>query len=267
MEETDKQYRLKNSIVNDKILLLDAVEKEKELSEEQYGTHKEYHTRLSAWYKSVECFLNDIMTGESEIGVEQFRKIVFATNFDMNKIEDLARLRENPLYKRVLGLLAFEQLNVLEEELYDKYANNWEYYELLFDFDNIGNTFTYNGKKIKAVKVMEELGAERDVLLKGVNNLEKIGKLSKDESLKYQELIFHIYEYYESLAVGEQMIIPKFSDRDYKKMEQKVERYHISIEDQFFELIRNNKKEFEIIQKLQQEYYERAHEGNSRTRK
>ncbi len=63
-KEKNSQSKLKKSIINDKILLRQASEKEKELSQDRYGTYNQYHEKLSNWYKNIECFLDDIMIGE-----------------------------------------------------------------------------------------------------------------------------------------------------------------------------------------------------------
>ena len=251
------QSNLKNGIINDKILLREAAETEQKLSEKQYATHVKYHKDLAEWYRAMELFLNEIVTGTADIDLEAFKEKLPNITLSFDQIEDIIQLRNNPLYKRVLGLAAIQQLYDLEDDLYDKY-DTLDNLRLEFDVDNKGKTFTYNGRKITAVKTPEELGAEIESLASRVNTLKEVGAITEEESQKYQKSLFHIYEYYVSIAEGEQLSFPKLSDNEYEKMKEKVNTNNISIEKQLFELIRNKRLEFNTIQNMQQEYYERT---------
>ena len=234
--------KVNSIIISEKLLLKRAIEREEELSKDIDGSYTKYHSHLASWYKNIETYLDEIIGVEAN-NEEEFIEKVSSIDFTNEQIENLIQLKNTPLYKKAIGMEAFEEV----EELQD-----------IFDYEihNMGNTFVYKEKKVVALKTSEELEEEEAFISDKLYQLFQENQISKEEWQDYQRKIFYIYEYFVSEAEGELLFAPRISNSQYKKMEQTTKISNISFGEQLAILIKENREQFKEVQRMQQEYYE-----------
>ena len=249
----NKNITFKTNVIKDKLLLHDAVEMEKQECKGEYASYIKYHSEQAIWYKNIENYLDELITGHEDATTDEFIECIYNMDFSLDIIEDIIGLKNNPLFKKAVGIAAIKNIEELEDYIYDYF----EEYDDDFSINNKGQTFNYYGRKVKAVKTSEELGVEVANLAEKINLLKDQGIISDTKVQEFQKLLFDIYEYYLSVSNGEQLDFPKISDKEYKTLEKEAYYQNISMERQLMNLIRNNKNEFKDIQNMQQEYYEK----------
>ena len=266
--ESVNQERLKRSIINDKILLREASSYEQALSEEEYSNYRKYHTDFAGWYKNIECFLDDIIFGKPRnreellmltsgegVEVEQFKKRIDEDSLTLDQIDEIAGLRTNPLYKRVLGLTALQKTDELLDYIYDHLG-------LDLDLTSNGEDFYYQGKMVTAKKTPEEIAHDIQVIREKIDLLRKYNKITEEERKRYQGILYHIYEYYVSISDGEQIQFPKISDKKYTEMRQEASKHNLQMEKIIREYMNSYREEFEKVQALQRSFYQRNQQND-----
>ena len=235
-------------MINDKTILREAREKALSKSQERYGTHKKYYAEISNWYNNIELFLNELIMGKDDADINEFIEYLLNTELSTNQIEDYFDLRFNPLYKRVIGMASLQKLYELED-----YISEREDEDLDFEINNEGKTVNYYGKKVSAVKTIDEIGSDITELATKINYLKSKGIVSQEECSTLQKSLFDIYEYYSSITAGEQLSFNKISDAEYSNLEKDAKIHNITMEKRLRDYLREKKQNFDFIQSLQEE--------------
>lgn len=253
--EKINQLNVKKNIINDKNILRESCEKAKEESEKMYTSHRKYYADLSTWYHNIELFLDEIIMGKEEVDTDEFIEYLLNTELNDIQLENYFGLRFNPVYKRVLGMASLQKLYDLEEYISEREEKNLD-----FEISNEGESFDVYGKKVSAVKTIDEIGNDVTKLATKINYLKSKGIVSQEECSTLQKLLFDIYEYYSSISTGEQLSFNKISDKQYSDLEKDAKIRNISVEKRLREYLKEKKQNFELIQSLQEDYYDRNKE-------
>ena len=234
--------KINSIVINEKLLLQRAIARAEELSKDIDESYSRYYSHLAGWYKNIENYLNEIIGIEANNN-DEFIEKVSSMDFTNNQIEDFFQLKNTPLYKKAIGLESLKEVEGIED---------------LLDYDiyNGGETFVYEGRKVIAFKTTEELEDEEKLVIDSLSQLFQEKIISKEECEDYQTKIYYIYEYFMSESEGEQLFAPRLSNSKYREMENNTKIYDIPFSKQLLDVIKENRKKFKEVQKMQQEYYE-----------
>ncbi len=165
-------------------------------------------------------FLNII--GEKELSYEETYNKILNSYISMFDVGRFKVLRQEPYYKRIMGIQSLYKKEKLETCLDIKISNKKE------------DQVSFKNKK--------ELEDELDKYYIRLNRLFMSGIINNNQYMRFKRKLEYIYNYYYSSVLGEQVPFRMLSNEDYYLIEARALNNNCSFEEQFIfenQIIRN----------------------------
>lgn len=227
--------KINQVIMREAVMLMEILKRQYSYREDDYSF---YHSSMLDYYEYIKQSLFSI-TNYSGSKDEDF--IIFIANAPLSnkQIQSLLDLRKEPIYIKAMGEAALLEKRILEKALDYEIHNNGEKFSM--------------GRQ--AVKIPSQLEEEGNLLSSKLDRLCQEGKLDEKKVEFFKGQLFYIYQYYQSIAQGEQIPFKKYPDSFYYKIDQLAKRKGISFLEQFQQTMLTTRFQFEDLQRMQEDYY------------
>ncbi len=199
--------------------------------------YSRYHQQNADWYRSFSDRLNDIL-GFKGYYNDEFLEHMSSIQLSNEQKQELAKLRREPMFKRLMGETALQQKKELETILGGRITSE-------------GMTFADENGATVAVKTEQQLEQELDTYNEQLSKLLSYGALTDGQYNYYNQNLEHIYDYYISRSKGEQLPFRKMTDAQYAQIEQEAQANGIRFEEQMYQATQDLKDDFDEVQELQ----------------
>lgn len=205
----------------------------------EYGdnAYSIYHVRSADWYRSFSSRFNQILgfTGDT---MDEFPNYVSAITLTSEQKKALVELRQEPMFKKLMGETALQHKAELESVLGSKIVSK----DMTFADEN-GATVAAKTE----LQLLQELAAHSITL----DALLDSKSISDEQHDRYTQNLNYIYEYYMSCSKGEQIPFRKMTDDQYERVEQESRKNGISFEEQLSQKNEYLKYDHDRIEELQ----------------
>lgn len=199
--------------------------------------YSEYHSQNSEWYDSFGSRFNQILgfTGQT---IDEFANYVATVNLTQEQRRALAELRREPMFKRLMGEVALQQKEELENVLGVKITSS-------------GMTFAdENGPKV-ATKTEQQLDQELNAYTDRLAELFSSSAITEEQYDSYEQNLDYIYDYYISCSRGEQIPFRRLTNAQYEKIREKAMENGIEFSEQLAKETTDLRYDHEELQELQ----------------
>lgn len=191
---------VKKGIIEEYILILEAIKKEKELekSDEAYSEYhnarqEQYHYFIIKPYVEILGFEGD---------PEQIIRNISTLTLSPEKMNQIRNIRKQPLLVQFKGEAALQRKSELESVLGIKISPN-------------GPTYAFeDGDSVVTIKLEEQLKRELNSCNAKLSELAEQGKITDEQEENYYTLLSNIYDYYMSKSRGEQIPFRRYSNKE-----------------------------------------------------
>ena len=199
--------------------------------------YSEYHSQNSEWYDSFGSRFNQILgfTGQT---IDEFANYVATVNLTQEQRRALAELRREPMFKRLMGEVALQQKEELENVLGVKITSSG----MIFADEN--------GPKV-ATKTEQQLDQELNAYSNKLSELLTSGAITEEQYNEYSQNLDYIYDYFLSRSLGDQIPFRKMTNAQYENLEARALENGISFNEQLVQETMNLRYDHEELQELQ----------------
>ena len=205
----------------------------------QYGdeVYSRYHSQNANWYRSFADRFNSILgfTGRTK---EEFMDFISTIQLSSEQNRELAELRKEPMFKKLMGETALQEKAELEKLLGTKITSE-------------GKTFADENGAMVAIKTEQQLLDELNAYSDKLSELLDDGVITVEQYEKFDQTLDYIYGYYISCSKGENIPFRKISNLQYEQIDQRAIDNGLSFEEQLNKETEDLIYMHEKIQKLQ----------------
>lgn len=225
-------------IVYEAVLIHNAFYKEIEIFPD--SEYSRYHQNNADWFRSFSNRINQILgfTGKT---IEEAIAYYSTIHLTQAHKKALSTLRKEPMFKKLMGEIALQQIDELEDLLGNQITSQ-------------GKSWIVNGKGKTAVKTEQQLDKELNTYSDKLSQLLASKSITSEQYDNYIQNLNYIYDYYISRSKGEQIPFRKMSNKQYEIIEQTAQENGISFHEQMSQINQDLIDSFEEVQDLEAHY-------------
>ena len=182
------------------------------------GKYGRYHQQNADWYRSISSRFNQIV-GFNGQTVDEFTSYVATIDLTPKQKRDLAELRREPMFKRLMGETALQQKIELENILGTKITSE-------------GMTFADENGAYRATKTEQQIDQEFESLDHKLLQLVTDETITEQQYDDYSQNLDYIYSYYISCSKGEQIPFRKITNAQYEEIEERALKNGVDFSEQ-----------------------------------
>ena len=205
------------------------------------GNETYYHTILAKQYSVLIKRLYAAINFEGN-SKEEFKKYISTIQLNGDQLDAVLKLKKDPLFIKAMGENAIKDKSEIEELLFYQINNEGIPY-----FSDYGVT--------KTVKTEAEINEEANIIYQQLSDLVENGTISQGKFERLKQSLYYIFNYYISVAKGEQLPYELITDEEYRVLALQARRRNTTFANELEKEKLRRRYLFEDAQREQEENY------------